>query len=104
MRTLCIIIESDRQLQFNSHAYLAVKEDSVGNKVKMIVPTTDTLVTRLQQMLVLVDHAEAKVAIHCYDELGERHILLSNNSYYQLSGAAVVAEFAEVYSLPGAKV
>jgi len=24
-------------------------------------------------MLVLVDHAEAKVAIHCYDELREIH-------------------------------
>ena len=27
----------------------------------------------LQQMLMLVDHAEAKVAIHCDDELRERH-------------------------------
>ena len=46
---------------------------SIGNKVKVVIPTADTLVTRLQQMLMLVDHAEAKVAIHCYYELWESH-------------------------------
>ena len=50
-----------------------VKEDAVGNKVKVIVPTADALVPRLQQMLMLVDHTEAETTVHCYDELRESH-------------------------------
>ena len=42
----------------------------------MVIPTTDALVTRLQQMFMLVDHAKAEVTIHCYDELRERHLTI----------------------------
>ena len=38
----------------------------------------------------------------CFPEL--THVLISNNCYYQLSGTAVVAEFAEVDALPSAEV
>ena len=39
-------------------------DDAVGNIVKAVVASTDTLVSWLQQMPVLVHHTEAKHTIH----------------------------------------
>ena len=43
----------------------SVKDDAVGNEVKVIVAATDTLVAWLQQMFMLVDHAKTEIAVHC---------------------------------------
>ena len=50
-----------------------VKDNTIGGIVKVIVATADTLVARLQQVLMLVNHAKTEVAIHRDYELGECH-------------------------------
>jgi hypothetical protein len=45
----------------------------MGSVVKVIVSPTDALVTRLQQVLMLINHPKAEVAIHCDDELRKCH-------------------------------
>ena len=47
-----------------------VKDDAVGNEIERIVATADTLIARLQQVFMLVDHAKAKCSVHCDDKLG----------------------------------
>ena len=61
-----------------------VEDDAIGNKVKVIVSATDALVTRLQQVLMLVDHSQTESTIHTNYKLGERHqcrqrVILSYN-------------------------
>ena len=47
-----------------------VEQDAVGNIVKVIIATTDALIARLQQVFMLIDHAETEHTVHCDDELG----------------------------------
>ena len=44
-----------------------------GNEVEGIIATTNALVTRLQQVLVLVTHAETDVPVHRDDKLRQVH-------------------------------
>jgi len=53
-----------------------VKDDAVGNKVEVIVAATDALVTRLQQVLMLVYHSQSEGAIHADYELGQIHLII----------------------------
>jgi hypothetical protein len=46
-----------------------VKKDAVGSIVKVIIAATDALIARLQQVFMLIDHAETKYAVHCDDKL-----------------------------------
>ena len=50
-----------------------VENDAVGNKVEVVVPTSDALVTRLQQVLMLVHHSQTECTIHADYELGQCH-------------------------------
>ena len=50
-----------------------VEQNAVGGIVEMVIAATDALVTGLQQVFMLIDHAETKIAVHCDDELGECH-------------------------------
>ena len=50
-----------------------VKDDTVGNEVEGIIATTNALVAWLQQVLVLVNHAQTEGAVHRDDKLGELH-------------------------------
>ena len=61
-----------------------VEDDAVGNEIKRVIATADTLVTRLQQVLVLVDLTKTEIAIHCNDKLGEVHAM-PNNSISKIS-------------------
>ena len=47
-----------------------VEDDAVGNKIESIVASANTLVTRFQQVFMLVDHAKAEHAVYSNDELG----------------------------------
>ena len=47
-----------------------VEDDAVGHEIDVIVTAANALVTRLQQMLMLVDHAHPKIAVNCDDKLG----------------------------------
>ena len=53
-----------------------VEDDAVGNKVEVIISTTDALVTRLQQVLMLVYHSQSEGAIHADYELGQSHLII----------------------------
>jgi hypothetical protein len=46
-----------------------VEYDTVGNKVKAVIPTADTLVARLQQVFVLMHHTQAEHPILGDDKL-----------------------------------
>jgi hypothetical protein len=81
-----------------------VEKDAVGGIVKVIIAATDALISRFQQVFMLIDHAKAKVAIHCYYELWESHILFSYNRYYQLSGTTKVTVFTKIDALPSSQV
>ena len=48
---------------------LPVEDNAVGNEIKRVIATTNALVTRLQQMLVLVDLTKTEIAIHSDDKL-----------------------------------
>ena len=50
-----------------------VKQDAVGGVIEMIIAATDALIARLQQVFMLIDHAETEHTVHCDDELGECH-------------------------------
>ena len=43
---------------------------AVGGIVEMIIAATDALIARLQQVFMLIDHAETEHTVHCDDELG----------------------------------
>jgi hypothetical protein len=47
-----------------------VKDDTVRNEIERIVTAADTLITGLQQVFMLVDHAETEHSIHRDDKLG----------------------------------
>ena len=51
-----------------------VEQEAVGGIVETIIPASDTLVTRPEQVFMLTDHAEAKMAIHCDNKLRKRHV------------------------------
>lgn len=53
-----------------------IENDVIGNKVKVIVATTDTLIARLQQVFMLVNHTEPEMAIQGHYKFGERNIFL----------------------------
>ena len=50
-----------------------VEDDAVGNKVEVILATTDALITRLQQVLMLIHHSQPEGSIHADYKLGKRH-------------------------------
>ena len=52
---------------------LPIEKDAVGSIVEMILAATDALIARLQQVFMLIDHAETEYTVHCDDELGECH-------------------------------
>ena len=45
-----------------------IENDTIGNKVEVVLSTADALVTRPQQVLMLIHHTEAKVAVHRDDK------------------------------------
>ena len=47
-----------------------VEQDAVGGVIEMIIAATDALIARLQQVFMLIDHAETEHTVHCDDELG----------------------------------
>ena len=49
------------------------EKNAVGSIVEMIIAATDALIARLQQVFMLIDHAETKMTVHYDDELGECH-------------------------------
>ena len=68
-----------------------VEQDAVGGIVKVIIPTADALIARLQQVFMLVDHAEAEMAVEGYDEFGECHLVLFSIEIFP-DGYGFVAE------------
>ena len=46
-----------------------VKDDTVGNEIKRVIAATNALVTRLQQVLMLVDLTKTEIAVHSDYEL-----------------------------------
>ena len=51
-----------------------VEHQAIARPIELVITASDALVARLQQVLVLADHPQAKVAIHGDDELWESHI------------------------------
>ena len=47
-----------------------VEQDAVGGVIEMIIAATDALIARLQQVFMLIDHAETEHTVHCDVELG----------------------------------
>ena len=50
-----------------------MKQEAVGDIVKLIIATPETLVSRLQEVFVLIDHAQTENALHGDDELRLQH-------------------------------
>ena len=55
---------------------LSVENDAIGNKVKMIISSTNTLITRLQQVCVLVHLTQTESTVNTDYKLGKRHSLM----------------------------
>ena len=56
-------------LRFAEIVGATVQDDAVRHIVECIVPATDTLISGLQQVFMLIDHAETEHAIHGDDKL-----------------------------------
>ena len=45
-----------------------VKHQTIACPIELIITAANALVTRLQQILVLVDHTQTEITAHCYYE------------------------------------
>ena len=51
------------------------EHQTIAYSIELIITAADALVTRLQQILVLVDHTQTEITVHCYYEFWESHFI-----------------------------
>jgi len=97
-----IIIEGDSQFQFNGHPSFAITEIPDAFTQNGIHHRPDCILCAPYG--IEISHAIPKSSISKISVEPLFAMLFTYYCYYQLSGAAIVAELAEVDALPGAEV